>query len=700
MLAVALVSVSQAATLSTCGTAPTSGCFPTIQAAVEAAAPGDTVEIGAGSYAEQVAIAKDLTLFAAGAVRWIDPADATDGAVIEVTDATVTITGISFATTRVRPLLAVDADLTLDTCTLQSSAYQTAGGLVHATRGELTIRSTQLGPAIADQGGHVYATDADLTIEGTVAREGRAWSSGGSVYVVADLATPDMSIADTRFESNWSYYEGAAFHGNGTLGAVSFDRVEVIGNHAGNEGVVSIDGGDITVVDSKLAGNLGGALNVAWGDLSLDRTWIGDNDGGVMASGPSVDVLASAFVRNQGSALATNGGATAITRSVFCENRATDGAAVNLYASEMGATVSNNLFSGNTAEVRGGALLLRVIGASRASVVHNDFLGNTAAHGSAVWWEAPADSDWDVEFLNNLVAHQVATGTNVPLDWTFAFASVVQEFPRLDGNLFWDNRGGDVKEWAVGEVVYDDPMLPYWGTGAACPEHDSGTAYGVTNAVHVSWYGPALDNGVDTSDLDGSRADIGLTGGPLAHPDHWVDFDRDGWPWVYDCWDSFGGGEDWYPGADDPPYEFKDEDCDLTSDQDADKDGHDHRDFGGDDCDDADPGAWPGAAEIPHDEIDQDCDGIDELDYDRDGWEHPIDCDDFDRTVNPGQFDDEADVDRDCDGRIDIEQPLVARGCASARVRPSTMALLAALLATALVSRRRRWAPRPGPRAR
>ena len=41
--------------------------FPTIQAAVDAAAPGDAISVGSGTYTEQVVIAKDLDLIGSGA---------------------------------------------------------------------------------------------------------------------------------------------------------------------------------------------------------------------------------------------------------------------------------------------------------------------------------------------------------------------------------------------------------------------------------------------------------------------------------------------------------------------------------------------------------------------------------------------------------------------------------------------------------
>lgn len=129
--------------------------------------------------------------------------------------------------------------------------------------------------------------------------------------------------------------------------------------------------------------------------------------------------------------------------------------------------------------------------------------------------------------------------------------------------------------------------------------------------------------------------------------------------------------------------------CDTTCDADA--DGHDGIAFGGDDCDDADDDVNPDAPEIC-DDLDNDCDGaIDDDDPDVDASGSPWypdrdadgfgdgsnvsyqcdppaggpaaqvdgDCDDDDAAVFPGAFEVCNNIDDNCDGLVDDDDPLV-----------------------------------------
>ena len=59
--------------------------------------------------------------------------------------------------------------------------------------------------------------------------------------------------------------------------------------------------------------------------------------------------------------------------------------------------------------------------------------------------------------------------------------------------------------------------------------------------------------------------------------------------------------------------------CDLLTD--ADNDGYDTEEVGGDDCDDNDPDVYPGAPDEWYDGDDDNCDGANDFDQDGDGYE-------------------------------------------------------------------------------
>lgn len=97
-----------------------------------------------------------------------------------------------------------------------------------------------------------------------------------------------------------------------------------------------------------------------------------------------------------------------------------------------------------------------------------------------------------------------------------------------------------------------------------------------------------------------------------------------------------------YPGANDIPYDGKDNDCAGDGDLvDVDGDGFVGVNGGGDDCNDGNPTVYPGAAEVCYDGIDQDCGGTeDSTDCDGDGFDgrgdNASDCDDEDPSIYPG----------------------------------------------------------------
>jgi len=127
-----------------------------------------------------------------------------------------------------------------------------------------------------------------------------------------------------------------------------------------------------------------------------------------------------------------------------------------------------------------------------------------------------------------------------------------------------------------------------------------------------------------------------------------IDSDGDG---VADDEDCDPNDRYTYPGADDIPYDGKDNDCCCeTQGEDAaccgdlvdwDEDGYDAVAAGGDDCNDGNPDIFPGAPEVCYDGVDQDCAGDEDSDdCDGDGFighaKGGDDCNDENPEAYPG----------------------------------------------------------------
>jgi len=143
-----------------------------------------------------------------------------------------------------------------------------------------------------------------------------------------------------------------------------------------------------------------------------------------------------------------------------------------------------------------------------------------------------------------------------------------------------------------------------------------------------------------------------------------------------------------------------------STDADADGDGVAGGEYGGVDCDDADPSVGAPEDEVPYDGVDQDCDGVDMNDIDHDGSVGSEaggpDCDDSSPAVAPGNAEVCGDgLDNDCVGgdgacaedtggdALDGDSVDISTGsCAS--VPGSAGAALGLLLAAGAAAARRR----------
>jgi hypothetical protein len=299
---------THAATLDVCP----SGCtYTSIQAAIDAAALGDKITIGAGAYDGMLAIGKNLTLQGAGAAQ-----TTINGGV-----------GGSVIT------IAIGTTVTIDGVTITGGSGQSGGGIFN--QGTLTVsNSTISGNSASSLGGGIY-------------------NNGGSV-----------TVSNSTFAGNSAGFGGGIHNNNG--GSVTVSNSTFAGNSATIGGGIRNSGGSVTVSNSTFAGNSasnigGGIYSSAGGTLTVSNSAFFGNSasdaGGIFNGLGSVTVSNSTFAGN--SASDTGGGVLnlstlMVSNSTFFGNSASSFGG-GIFNRENGTlTVSNSTISDNGAQPGGG----------------------------------------------------------------------------------------------------------------------------------------------------------------------------------------------------------------------------------------------------------------------------------------------------------------------------------------------------------
>ncbi|MCB9741045.1 MAG: right-handed parallel beta-helix repeat-containing protein [Alphaproteobacteria bacterium] len=504
-----------------------------------------------------------------------------------------------------------------DSTLLDNLADGGFGGAVSVNAGALEVRDSSFtGNTVTElYGGAVAVFDSDARFEGAHFEDNRASDSGGqgqsyggAVIMTGDLAG-DLVVQDSVFIENTSVEFGGALHVTG--GEVQLDGCSFERNESSSGGAVYLSTPeDVSVTDSRFDSNLGdNGGGLRWrpsgttSTLTVRGSAFEDNvsssrGGGLYAyGGGELDLEVNRFIGNGaelgGGMMSFDVRSLRAVNNLFCDNSASGdaqsygGGALAYQTGALAHLWSNNVFVENSASERGGGLTLW--SGDEAEVLNNDFIANAAgSRGQAGYF-----TDNDLVFVNNIVYDH---GSGVALE------SNSEPQVELDYNLFAANTNN-----------LDDHLTDAYGDHNLLDDPDF-TAESYAGDCRVdSWVpsasSPVIDAGSpDLQDPDGSRSDIGYTGGPEADLSLITDDDGDGWVAYYDCDD---GDPDAYPGASETPYDGVDQDCDGADLVDVDEDGFDAEQAGGDDCDDDDPEVHPGAVEIEGDGVDQDCDGSD-----------------------------------------------------------------------------------------
>ncbi|MCK6518460.1 right-handed parallel beta-helix repeat-containing protein [Myxococcota bacterium] len=447
------------------------GDFTGIQAAIDAASDGDRVLIEPGLYPGGINLSgKNIVLISTSGptVTEINSLDTPDESTI------LAISG--------EPLSATVSGLTL------------LGG--HGTQHQWLAGN-------AWSGAGIYVQDSALSIEGCVIRQNLARHSGQSIGGGVVVIDGEVNIADTAFTGNLGYY------GGGAIAALS-SEVLVDGstfreNVSARGGAIYVgEGSEVIVQSSVFEGNeasWGGAFYVVDSDLVVTSSRVALSsaliDGGTIFVKDAVvlldDVMSGPSVaeRDGGHLRIATGGSVEATASVFSSGLAVGGGAVAMRGDDVSFVADGVVFSENSA-LDGGDLWVFDGVASLTNVT--SLSANAGSTGSVIWLGdgATATAINSIAFTpSGPFVLFTEDGASLSWEWSLLYGETGEQTGGALGGLTGDG------------LLFGDPLLA--APDARPPD------------VTLLDGSPALDAGEPTTlDTDGTRADLGATGG--LHP--------------------------------------------------------------------------------------------------------------------------------------------------------------------------------------
>lgn len=352
-----------------------SDIFWYIQDAIDTATAGDTIEIGAATYTENLTVNKDLTLNGEDRATTIIDGDGADHVVVAPSGYTISMNSLTIqnGSANTGGGILNFAELSLDDVLVQNNEATTlGGGIYHASSTDTLVitNSEILSNQATDPGsggGGVYSV-GPTTIEDSTIDGNSAGAAGGGIGMNGSDALLEMN--DTVVSNN-SVIDSPAKGGGiaNSLGTVVIYGSTISHNHAdatdGQGGGISTTT-DTTIQYTEVSSNSaeagGGGIKHWSGDIGITHSAIrgnsvassSGNGGGLFAYLGNLTLASSEVSGN--SAPDTGGGIHAnavldMTNTTISDNTAHYGAIVVAStdpSSILNSTITNNHLSGST----------------------------------------------------------------------------------------------------------------------------------------------------------------------------------------------------------------------------------------------------------------------------------------------------------------------------------------------------------------